>query len=224
MKPNRLRLFLCLPVMLTLACGLFYDRLRAVEGSGVLASQERTLDEFSAIELASFGDVYVTVGEAQSVVVEADDNLLPLVEPRVNDGKLVIRMKPLVDIDPKLPVRVTITVRSLDAASISGSGNITITAVDSKNFRIELPGSGNISIAGKADRATVSLKGSGNILCGDLQAQSVRVDLDGSGEVTVFASERLDATIRGSGSVRYRGNPVDVNQAVSGSGSINPVP
>ena len=210
--------------MLSLACGMSYSGPRAVEGSGVLASQERALEEFSAIEIASFGDVYVTVGETQSVVVETDDNILPLVETHVNGGKLVIRTKSNTSISPKLPVRVTVTVKSLEAASIRGSGNITVKDVDADTFRIDLPGSGNIHVSGTTDRATISLKGSGNIQSGDLQAQSVRVELDGSGEVTVYAEARLDATIRGSGNIHYRGNPDDVNQSVPGSGNVSPVP
>jgi hypothetical protein len=114
--------------------------------------------------------------------------------------------------------------KSLKAASLPGSGNITITGMNGAAIDFDLPGSGNITADGIVDSVSAELGGSGNIVCGDLQAKSATVNLPGSGNVTVFASENLDVTISGSGSVTYRGNPAEVNQSVTGSGSIQAVP
>ena len=89
---------------------------------------------------------------------------------------------------------------------------------------LNLPGSGNINVSGNARRVTISLNGSGNIQCSELEAQTADVSLNGSGDVTVYASQHLGVTIRGSGSVHYCGNPSEVNQSVLGSGSVDPIP
>ena len=86
----------------------------------------------------------------------------------------------------------------------------------------ELPGSGNITVTGAADSVNISLPGSGNIYCDGLKAKSATVTLNGSGNIKVFASQSLDASIRGSGEVRYDGNQAKVNKSVIGSGSIMP--
>jgi hypothetical protein len=177
---------------------------------------------FDAIELAGSADVNVSFGETESVVVEAEDNILPLIQTKVQGGRLVINWKPNTSVAATEPVLVTVTMKSLEAASLPGSGNITITGLNAGKVKFELPGSGNITADGTADSVDVVFRGSGTILCGDLQARSARVKLTGSGNVDVFASESLDVTLNGSGNVTYRGNPADVHKSVPGSGSIEP--
>jgi hypothetical protein len=46
------------------------------EGSGVPATQTREVASFSSVELAGGNNVVIRVGEKQSVVGKADDNLL----------------------------------------------------------------------------------------------------------------------------------------------------
>ena len=225
MKNIRTFYLLFAALFFTLACGLVnFNVPQTVAGSGVASSQERSVTEFTAIEIAGSADVFVTVGKAQHVLVEADDNILPLIETSVQAGRLVISTKPFTSISPRLPIRVTVTMPSIEAASLSGSGNITINDVNAETLTLNLPGSGNINVSGSARRVTVSLNGSGNIQCGDLEAQAVDVGLNGSGDVTVYASQHLGVTIRGSGSVHYRGNPTEVSQSVLGSGSVDPIP
>ena len=68
------------------------------------------------------------------------------------------------------------------------------------------------------------MSGSGDLRLFDLRAREVHVSIAGSGDAKVNASERLDATVAGSGDVRYRGNPKEVAQSVNGSGSVERAP
>jgi hypothetical protein len=218
-------LSIVLVIMLaTLACSINFGNNQIVEGSGVLSRETRSVNEFTAIELAGSGDVTVRAGETQSVQVEADDNIVPLIETNVQGSKLVISTKPNVSMRTKQPIRITVTVKSLDAASITGSGNMTISNINAGKATVGLSGSGNITVAGTAQSVQATLNGSGNILCSDLIAQSATVRITGSGNVTVNVSQSLDANITGSGNIKYRGSPAKVNQSVSGSGSINSIP
>jgi hypothetical protein len=164
MKNLRTIPLLFVVLFLTLACGIMnFSVPQTVAGSGVVGSQERSLAEFTAVEIAGSADVFVTVGKAQHVVVESDDNILPLIETSVRAGKLVISTKPLTSISPRLPIHVTVTMPSIEAARISGSGNITINDVNNETLTLDLPGSGNINVSGIARQVTASLNGSGNI-------------------------------------------------------------
>ena len=44
---------------------------------------------------------------------------------------------------------------------------------------------------------------------------------NGAGSISVYASERLDASVSGIGSIDYSGNPATVNRSVSGLGKIS---
>jgi hypothetical protein len=210
--------------LLPMACSLTVNSPKTVKGSGVVASETRHVSGFDAIQLAGSADVTVSFGDSESVVVEAEDNILPLIETYVRGGELVIEWKPMISVSDTEPVRVTVTMKSLKAASLPGSGNITIAGMNGGAVEFDLPGSGNITADGVVDSVNAELSGSGNIVCGDLQAKSATVKLPGSGNVTIFASESLGVTISGSGSVTYRGDPAEFTQSVTGSGTIQAAP
>lgn len=218
-----LALLFALPL---LACSFSVDRFetKTVEGSGVIARETRPLKGFDAIRLLGSADVYVSFGEEESVVVEADDNILPLVETGVRGGALVIDLKSNTSISTMNPVQVTVTMKSLKGVSLPGSGNITIVGLDGEAVDLDLPGSGNITAEGAADTVNVRMSGSGNISCDKLQARSAQVRLNGSGNITVFADETLDVNLRGSGNVYYHGEPAQVNTSIPGSGNVQAVP
>lgn len=215
---KKLLAFILLPI-LALACSLSAGSNR-VEGSGVKGTETRALKTFTSIEVQGSADVTVSFGDVQSVVVETDDNLLPIIETKVQGDKLIIGEAVNTDIDTHLGIQVTIVMKSLDAVTISGSGNVIIDGLVSDLVRFDVPGSGNITVQGTANTVNATINGSGNILCGDLQAKTVDTQINGSGNITVYATESLVAHISGSGTVEYRGNPAKVNQTVTGSGSV----
>jgi hypothetical protein len=49
------------------------------------------------------------------------------------------------------------------------------------------------------------------------------VAISGAGSAEVYASVKLDATVSGAGNVNYKGNASEVNQHVSGAGSVKKV-
>ena len=210
--------------LLLSACSAPFGSTQTIKGSGVMASETRAVSGFDAIELAGSADVTIHFGEEESLVIEAEDNLLPVIETNVRGSKLVIRFKPLTTVEMTEPIRVTITMKKLTEASIPGSGNIVISGLSGEKVKLELPGSGNITANGSVDSVNITLPGSGNILCGDLQAKTATVRLNGSGNIEVYASEDLDVNLNGSGNVTYRGNPPNIDTSAPGSGEVRAAP
>jgi hypothetical protein len=215
-----LALLLCLALS---ACNVNINT-QIIEGSGKLGSETRSLAGFDAIELAGSGDLEVVFGENESVFIETDDNILPLIETRVRGGTLIISTRSNTNILPQLGIHILVTMKSIKAVSLPGSGNISIPGLQAQSFEIDLPGSGNIAVEGSVENLDAAISGSGNILCGDLRANSATARLEGSGLIVVNASDSLTVNINGSGSVHYRGSPANINQTVNGSGSINQIP
>jgi hypothetical protein len=117
-------------------------------------------------------------------------------------------------------ITADIVTPNIDGVTLNGSGNVDVKDVKSAAFEGMLNGSGNLDATGSADSATFTIDGSGNIEANDLHATSTTVKIAGSGNAKVNASKKLDATIEGSGEIRYSGKPGDVHQNVSGSGSV----
>ena len=195
---------------------------QTVRGSGNVVSETRAVSGFSALSLEGSGDVDVTFGNSESAVVEADDNIVPLIETSVQNGRLVISTKNYTNYRTNNPVRIHVTMKALDEIRLSGSGNITVPDLSGDSLRVSLPGSGNITVDGTANTVDATVSGSGNVDCSGLKAKSASAKISGSGNIQVYASSSLDASISGSGTIQYSGNPASVTKSVSGSGNIIP--
>ena len=189
------------------------------EGSGVPATQARDVATFKSVELAGSNNVVVRVGEKQSVVVRADDNLLDRVTTEVQSGKLVIANTPG-SFTTESPMIVEVTVPTLDALTLTGSGNIVVDGIEAERFEVSLPGNGTLTGSGSAARLDVTVGGSGTVQFTRLVADAVRALVSGSGSIFVTATESIDASVSGSGAIIYTGNPPSVTRSVTGSGAI----
>lgn len=192
-----------------------------LQGSGVRGTQQRTPGEFKRVRASAMADVHVVVGAPARVEVSCDDNLLDHIRTRVTDGELVI------DTDGesmafRQGVRVEIGCAALEGAILSGSGKLKIEGLQGERFEASLSGSGDFSLRGQAEHASLSLSGSGDLDGRELVAQEAQVSLSGSGDVRVNARKRLSVSLSGSGDVRFSGEPAQVTRSVAGSGTIAP--
>ena len=109
---------------------------------------------------------------------------------------------------------------AVDELTLSGSGTIGAEGVDVDEFTIALSGSGTVSASGRAQHIDVELNGSGDVQLQELVAQDVRATMSGTGRIAVHATESLDASVPGTGSIVYTGNPPQVRKSVNGVGSV----
>lgn len=192
-------------------------------GSGVAATQARSLPPFAGVDLAGGNNVVVRVGPRQSVIVHADSNLLRRVTTRVRAGSLVIGATPG-NLNAKAPMFVAVSVPSLDALTLQGAGNITVTGINSRSLTFELPGSGNIDATGTTTRLDVTISGEGSAFLGQLVARDAKAALSGDGIIMLTATHSLNASISGggSGTILYSGRPPHLTTTVTGHGVILP--
>jgi hypothetical protein len=224
-----------------LACQLNVDvPFQTVQGSGNVTTEERQLGDFTRIDLSGLGDLEIEFGDQTALLIEAEDNLLPLIETEVNGDTLRIGFKEDTMPRPTEPVRYFLTVVSLEGIETSGLGAIEAPAIQATAFSVNISGGGNTDIASlEADRLEVDISGLGGLNVGggevaelnvdisgsggmeseDLEAQSANVNVSGLGSATIRVSENLDVDISGSGSVQYYGNP-SVQEQVSGLGRV----
>lgn len=197
---------------------IMQDAQPTVQGSGKRASETRTVPAFRRIDLAGSGKLTVTAGAPQKVQVEIDDNLLPLVTTKVENGTLRIGTKG--GYRSERGLRVTVMAPVVEGVAITGSGSAAITGVSGPRFAAAVSGSGSIEASGSADAATATIDGSGSVQLQNLRARSATVQIAGSGRIEVNATDSVAASIAGSGDIAYAGNPKTVTKSVAGSGRI----
>lgn len=188
-------------------------------GSGVPATQARDLPSFTGVALEGSNNVAIRVGEKQAVVVRADRNLLDRVTTQVHSGKLVIGNTPG-SFTTKSPMNVAVSVPTLDAVTLTGSGNIVVSGIKAEKLAVTLPGSGTIAGSGTASQLDAAVSGSGSLQFTGLVASDAHAVVSGSGSVFITATKSLTASVSGSGSILYGGNPEQVTKSVTGSGAI----
>jgi hypothetical protein len=191
-----------------------------VKGSGIAASEPRSVSAFQAVDLDGTGDVSVVVGGPQRVVVRGDDNLVGRVRTKVAGGTLAIGMHDPVKSNLRLGADVRVS--SLTAVALTGAGTVTAAGVNAPSLKVVLAGKGVIRISGRVRRLDVTLAGAGNVLLEGLQARDVDARIAGAGTIAVTATDTLDASIAGTGTIVYAGNPAHVTRHVQGIGTIAP--
>lgn len=208
-----------------------------------MASEERDVRDFTAIELKGYGTLHLTQGDAEALRVEADDDVLSHITTEVRGGRLVIGFKRMFIFQlpwHKGPIDFYVSFKDLQALKLSGTGKARCGSLQSYEFDLGLSGAGDVDIEQlTALKLNVDISGAGTITiangavesqrtrisgAGKLRAEGLRcaeadVVVSGSGNVSLRADETLTATISGVGNIDYVGSP-RVQQRVSGVGHI----
>lgn len=213
---------------------------QTIIGSGNISTEKREVSSIKKIDVLGFGILHIKQGDKEALTIEAEENILPLIESKVDSGNLSLGLKHNVSVNPKKEIHYYLTVLDIKDIKMHGAAvlsipdpikvlalNLTLNGsghanlfIEVKKFTVNLAGSGNINAKGNADEQTIAIHGSGNTDASQLQGSNGKVDIYGSGSAEVNVAGTLTVNIFGSGSVGYRGNP-KLTQKVMGSGSIN---
>ncbi len=99
-------------LLATLACCALTSLAAAkTVGSGKIAAETRPVSGFHGVALDGTGHLHITQGNAEGLIVETDDNLLPFVESKVGpDGVLHLGSKSGEEIRPTKGITYKLTV------------------------------------------------------------------------------------------------------------------
>lgn len=212
MKTKLISFALLIGFVLT-GCGFW-----GVRGNGRMRDESRKVTEFRKIEAGGAFSIYVKVGQAPSLRISAEENLLRYIRTTVKGNTLVIDTKR--NISPRKEIRIEITTPSLTDLEVSGANNVEVEDISGAEFNVELSGAGNVDLKGEVEKLRIELSGAGNIDSRYLKASEVRISVSGAASADVYATKYLDASVSGVGSIDYYGNPEKTKTDVSGVGSI----
>ncbi len=212
----------------------------SITPSGKVVTESRPVTAFTGVAMSLPGTLVLKQGPAESVSLEADDNLLPEIETVVEGGRLRLRFRDhKTSFRGHATIRVLVTAPKIDSISVAGSGdalaeslqsdhldlavagsgNLRIARVDTSRLKATIAGSGDVRLAGKASEVSVKIAGSGDLDAGRLESRQATVSVAGSGNAVLWARETLTVSVAGSGDIRYYGDPA-ITRSVLGSGSL----
>jgi hypothetical protein len=236
---KKILLFSLMISVLVISCNNFGGK--RVRGNNNIVKVERSVDDFNAVEVHGALDVYVSQGDQKAVRIEGDENLVKYIITESHGNRLEVRTKEGYNLRPSKKMKIFVTspqFKHLDVSGacniygenritssdmleleVSGAGDIRMEA-DAPELKASISGSGKIDLKGRTQNFEVDLSGAGKATCFDLLSENTKVEISGAGSAEVFASVKLDAQVSGAGKVRYKGNAANVQQQVSGAGSV----
>lgn len=212
----------------------------SIRGSGAAVQETRLINGVTSVEVTNQGNLIVEIGDEESLVIEAQENLLDSITSEVRSGRLILGTKSGVNLRNTEPINYYLTVNGLDGLSVSSSGSIEAPSLEADRFEIRVSSSGDINIDElNADRLEVDITSSGDvrIYAGEVVKQDIRisssgkyeangmesrdanVSLSSSGDADIRVQDRLDANLSSSGNLYYSGDP-QVTARETSSGNV----
>ena len=173
-----------------------------------------TVKNIEGLSVAGSGDL---IGEGKFSTGDVDLNVS-------GSGSLKIELASSGEVEADVSgsgeLMVTGSRKSFDS-DVSGSGRVVADISVSGEADLTISGSGKIEARGRASEVSTTISGSGRVLGSNFEVNRCNVRISGSGNVEIAVKDELDASISGSGSVSYKGNPGKVNSHSSGSGRVS---
>jgi len=211
---------------------------RGIKGNGNVVKQERSVSSFTGIDVGGAFKVYLTQGEKETLVVEADENLLDIIETEVRGNTL--RIKTSQDIRDSKALNIYITFKNLEDLDVSGACNLTgenkfklgdldlgcsgasdvMLKLSAEDVNLDCSGASEMDIYGSAETIDLDVSGASHIDAFEFEVKICKADVSGASRAKVFVTGELSAEVSGAASLKYKGDAVITNHDVSGAGSL----
>ncbi|MDF2692145.1 MAG: hypothetical protein K0S65_528 [Labilithrix sp.] len=176
----------------------------AIEGNGVIVSEQRVVPAFSALSISENLSAEVAVGPT-ALTVEMDDNLVRRVVSEVRDGVLFVEPLSGPELRPTSKARVRITTPGLVA--ISASGTATVAANSSATaVTIHTIDDARVELSGRAASVSITTTGASRVDC-DTSAGIAEVRSNDASDVRVRVAERLSVRVTDAAKITVFGDP-----------------
>lgn len=159
------------------------NRLR---GSGNTVTEIRPVSDIRSVRLDNQGDLSIVFGETESLVVQAEDNLMPFIITEVRNGELHIYNEGRNWFRNLDPIRYTLTVKSLEGIEVNSTGSVDAPDLAANDFDIAIRSTGNIVMGAlEAGDVTIRVSSTGDVMIRRLEAANLDVNISSTGHVSI---------------------------------------
>ena len=193
----------------------------SVTGSGNVKEETRQTGAYTGIKVNVPASIIIEVGKDGDTIITSDDNVLPQITSKVDNGVLTISSTGSINNLSKLSIKCKSA--KLDSLDLNGATDTAVNGINGAKFSLSSNGASTIALQGTSDELSANMNGAGSLNAKDLITKASNVSINGAGSAIVNASEDLDASVKGAGTVSYAGKPKNVKQNVLGAGSISEI-
>lgn len=209
--------------------------------TGNFIKEERTVNNFTRLEIGGAFKIYLSQGDQEKLVLEADAEEIGEIITEMSGGKLKISTKSgwghrfhdmtiyltfkdleYIDFSGAVEVVSENTLEFSDLQmDVSGAAEIDMSFKADK-FDAEFSGASEIDFRGFCRTGYIEISGASEFDAEGLEFEDLNIDLSGASEARVFATGNLRIDASGASSVRYKGG-AKVSIDESGASSVKPM-
>jgi len=210
----------------------------SVRGNGNVIEEQRKTGSFDEIKVSRGMNVYISQGDVQKIVVEADENLMDYIETNIEGNALKVTTSANIRNSKSKKVFVTVTdisnihatagsnifseteisANDLEVSSTAGS-NIKLS-VSVKNLDVSASAGANIMLEGQAENATEKASAGSNIKSEDLTVKDCSAHVSSGANIWVKVTGEMEGKASSGGNVFYYGEPASIDSETSSGGNI----
>lgn len=185
--------------------------------------ESRDVAGFKEVVFKGSGDLIITQGDSEGLVIEAEQKVLDVITTEVRGEVLQIGRRRGSSVRSREDIVFELSVRELTRLGMSGSGDAVASELTGDAMRISISGSSDVRIDTlDVDELTITISGSGNLAVEDLNAAVLTASISGSGEIAAAGEVGTqDIAVSGSGDflgIELQSDDADVT--VVGSGDV----
>jgi len=208
-------------------------------GSGEVVNEQRSVEDFNRVVISGYGEVVLAQSATQSLRIEAEDNIIPLIQITVSDNTLFIEGQGLGKVVPTQPIIIHVNMNEIVGLESSGLSRIDATAIEADHLElttsvfggikidaltagqlvINMTEDSSMDIIGEVTAQELDISGNADYRAAKLQSQTAVVNVGGTGTATIWVEELLSGVVNGNGDILYYGSPETELEVIS-SGKI----
>ena len=215
-----IKTFLLLILVASITSCQFDINLGYENGNGNVITQERAVNQdFDKVRGSSGINVYLREGSENKIVVEADENLIDLIETTISNGKLTIRSSKNIGRSKAKKVHVTfIKLSSIEASS--GADVIGKSVIKNETISLDCSSGADLEVSGKASTMYANASSGSELNAKNLNTLICNAKASSGADIIVTVKDKINTKASSGGDVRYYGDPVSVSKKGGKSGTI----
>jgi len=209
--------------------------------AGTEKTEIRQITGFSSVKVSSGIDLYLTMGDAETVKVVADEEIIDNIKTEVENGTLKIFTKNSPfnwNFNKTRKVYVALkTLENLNASSgadvvsenllkgnrlniSASSGSEVKLNIEYREVQLDSSSGSDAELSGSCHFFKASSSSGSDIAAPGLLSKVCHVNVSSGADAVVYASDELKANASSGGDVRYLGNPKSKNIDESSGGDV----
>ena len=237
MKSIKIAAILFVSAIMTTSC--IDMSWNSVSGNGNVTTEERPVTEdFTSVRGSAGMDVYLTAGDENKIVVEADENLMPIIKTEIVNGKLKIWADQNISRSKSQKVHVTyVKLEGIEASSgadvignsvvksefltlKSSSGADLEVDVMAKDLFADVSSGADLKVSGRATKLQAEASSGSDLKARELEVKICEAKASSGADITVHVTDEMVGKASSGGDIKYYGDPTAVSVKDGASGSV----